>query len=148
MNSVQAFVTNIVFPRDYDEWEHRFLNEIPYDVEDVLASDEEEWTVPRWCKRGDIVVFMFGKSSYYSLVHLRAVYKKERKQYYDEEMCRRIEDEFDRIQGLCDRYAGKIFAVGQVSGDIYYDDGSEIYRKHWGTISTLPSTMCGSLIGP
>lgn len=61
MLSVQAFVTNILFPRDYDRREHCFFDGILCDLEDVLESNEEEWAVPRWCKRGGIVFFMFTK---------------------------------------------------------------------------------------
>ncbi|MBP3883500.1 MAG: NADAR family protein [Olsenella sp.] len=133
MKSVQAFVTNIVFPRDYDEWEHRFLNGIPYDIEDVLSNEYEEWTVPRWCKRDDVVFFMFAKTSGQSIAHLRAVYKKERRQGYDEETRLRCEKELERIRRINDRYGGKIFAVGRVCGDIIFDDDPEVYKRHWGS---------------
>lgn len=131
MKNVQAFITNIVFPRDYDEWEHRFLNGILYDIEDVLENEYNEWTVPKWCKRDDIVFFMFAKRSGQSLAHLRTVYKAERKDCYDSITQHRVENELERIRSLTDMYAGRIFAVGKVCGDVYSDTTDEVYRKHW-----------------
>lgn len=125
--NVQAFIDNISFPRTLEELEW-FADE--FDVEQVLRVDETEWTAPKWAIQGDIVFFYHAKTTIQKITMLETKLK-HKKAELSEEYYEWLRYVLQRGRKLYEKYGGKIFAIGKVSGRTIYDpqEGDEIF--HW-----------------
>ena len=76
---VQAFINSIALPNTLEDLLF-FIREGNHllDPEQILLSSSEVWSVPRWCKRGDIVLFMITVTSAQGISHIKTVMKKQR----------------------------------------------------------------------
>lgn len=128
INYIQSFINNVSVPKNIDEllW---FINEHGwYNIEDILYDDEEYWTVPRWCKKGDIVFFMHAK---YADTHLRRLQREletanlDDRDYY---LCNFWLKKGLRLHHL---YGGKIIALGIVTGSSKKEDYNMDVKLHW-----------------
>ena len=76
---VQAFINSIALPSNIEDLlffikgGDGLLN-----PEQILLNSSEVWSVPRWCKKGDIVLFMITVTSFQAISHVRAEMKKQR----------------------------------------------------------------------
>lgn len=148
MNSVQSFITNISFPTSLDElYDYAHL----FDVEKILGLDyfnlidkkgvfhmdnpkiyesrKTSWTAPKWCKKGDIVFFMHSKTANATISRL----KTELLQYQNQmesDCFWTLMNALFRAKKLHDTYGGKIFAIGEVCGELhYYQDDDAHYKS-------------------
>lgn len=113
---VEAFINNISVPKSLDELYSFFMdgNDAQILIQDASGTGETNWTVPRWAKRGDIVLFMHAKTARSTLTGLRT---KVRSTYSpDTQMARRFEQAIADQLTFHEKYGGKIFAVGRVNG--------------------------------
>lgn len=124
---VQAFITNIAFPKTLKELSRYIYEDGCFDVEKILKNPWEVWTAPRWCKPGDIVFFMHAKTASDTIRALRKLLDAERN-FYDYDL---FSNWLTRGENLHEKYGGKIFAIGQVakSPEVYEDD--EDFIAHW-----------------
>lgn len=119
---VQAFINSIAFPKTLEDVLF-FMREIHhFNLEEILSVSQTVWSVPRWCKKGDIVLFMHTVTSDQTIRRLRVALRKTRANYTDSEVMY-IEDGLDRGQRLYDEYGGKIVAIGIVTGNIIKHHG-------------------------
>lgn len=135
---VQAFITNISFPTSLDEL---LLYSNRFNMENVLGCmmeseiDDEafgstSWTAPKWAKEGDIVFFFHAKTANAKISALRTELKKE-KDEYDPQIYWYLLNCLNRAKAIWNEYGGKIFAVGHISGNTYYEDREEDEDYHW-----------------
>ena len=70
---VEAFVNNISVPSSLEELYAYYLkgNDAQLLVHQTYTTGTTTWTVPRWVKRGDIVLFMHSKTANSTLTRLR-----------------------------------------------------------------------------
>ena len=69
--NVQAFISNISFPRTIEEL-RVFVEDVgQFNVEEILTCSETEWTVPKWAVKGDIVLFFHAKTAIQRIRHLK-----------------------------------------------------------------------------
>jgi len=129
-NQVQAFVVNHTFPNSL----HEVLQEIEcrgfLTIELLLHEKKVQWTVPRWCKSGDIAFFMFSKTSNARISSLVTEFNKTKENYSIRE--RRILEEtllFGR--DLYKKYGGCIFAFARVEGTIVNEKSDPDSTMHW-----------------
>lgn len=113
---VEAFVNNISVPKSLEELSEFFMdgNDAQILVRDVNDTGTTCWTVPRWAKLGDIVLFMHAKTANSTLTRLRT----EVRSLYPPTSAKAIQ--FEQVIGeqlaFHKQYGGKIFAVGRVNG--------------------------------
>lgn len=115
---VEAFISNISVPKTLEELDEYYLdgNDAQILVEDTLSRGITNWSVPRWAKRGDIVLFMHAKMARSSLTRLRSETNAEAEWITTKELKQK------RLQALSDqlafhkKYGGKIYAIGRVNG--------------------------------
>lgn len=149
MNFVQAFITNISFPTTLDElygYVHLF------DVEKILGCDyfdfiddngfyddcdtkvyerrENCWTAPKWCKKGDIVFFMHSKTANVKIRRLRSELLNNRENLSPDYFWTMM-NALIRAKRLHELYGGRIFAIGEVSGQLINDPNSNGESQHW-----------------
>ena len=107
-------------------------------MEDILgcaeADNEEdnytEWTMPKWCKIGDIVFFMHAKTANATISRLKKKLR-ESKGEYSESDYEGLISFLLRGEDLYQKYGGKIFAVGKVCGGSFcYEEDSD-FEYHW-----------------
>lgn len=119
---VQAFINSIAFPKTLEDVLF-FMRDIhAFNLEEVISVSQTEWSVPRWCKKGDIVLFMHTVTSDQTIRRLRVALRRTYGDYTEAEK-KYIEEGLDRGQSLYDEYGGKIVAIGVVSGNIRKYDG-------------------------
>lgn len=149
MNFVQSFITNISFPTTLDElYEYVHL----FDVEKILGCDffnllddndkyigfETEvyerrnacWTAPKWCKNGDIVFFMHSKTANTKIGKLKTELLSQ-KENISSDYFWTMMNSLIRASKLYKFYGGKIFAIGQVSGQLINESNSNDDCRHW-----------------
>ena len=131
MKAVQAFITNISFPKTIDEFLYFLNHDFHFDVDDVLSKEYLEWTAPRWCKIGDVVFFMHSKTAISIITKLRTEYLNNKDKYDEKQQAligKGIEHAIDNYK----KYGGKIFAIGRVVKPTEYGDyyGNEV-ELHW-----------------
>lgn len=142
--NVQAFIDNISFPKSLEELD-LFIDE--FNVEQILTVSETEWTAPKWAVKGDIVFFYHAKTAIQWISKLETKIKEQRNRTEDnifpnlfgeasmeesfQKGCDARLDALQRGRKLYQKYGGKIFAIGRVSGRSIYDsqEGDEIL--HW-----------------
>ena len=138
---VQAFIQNISFPTSLDE-----LMEFAgtFNVEDILGvyqnagtkdhpyCSNDGWTVPKWAKKGDIILFFHAKTANSRITRLVTELDR-RKDEFDDETYWYLMNGLTRAKALWRTYGGKIFAIGRVAGHSYYDteyEGDLHFRSH------------------
>ena len=135
MNYVQAFINNISFPTNLDGLEQ--FAEL-FDIERILGLDYfaadkrySEFTAPKWCKKGDIVFFMHSKTASSRISALKTELISRRESLENDYFWILMNSLF-RAKQLHNSYGGKIFAIGQVSGKLIYDNESNNNNfNHW-----------------
>ena len=148
MYYVQAYISNISFPTSLDEvysYAHLFnmemilgcdfynlLNDKNYlDIDNVekYESRSTEWTAPKWCKDGDIVLFMHSKTANARISSMKTKLLSNRDCYTDNAFWLMM-NALIRAKKIYDIYGGKIFAVGRIKGTPIYDS-AENDQLHW-----------------
>lgn len=127
---MQVFVVNNSF--------NKSLNEILQDIkcrgyltiEALFNYQEVEWTVPRWCKPGDIAFFMFSKTANATMSALSTEFKKIGDRFTSREK-RLITDAIHRGKRLYKQYGGCIFAFARVEGRVFYERPNSESLSHW-----------------
>ena len=125
---VQAFICNFTFDSTIEDLiitvdDNHFL------VDDVLQYSENEWTVPKWAKKDDVVMFMFAKTAIQKIVRIRAEYSRNKDMYTRDEQ-QKIEYGINHGLELYKKYGGKIFAIGRVDGEPFYEKFIA-ENQHW-----------------
>lgn len=113
---VQAFISNISVPKTLEELNDRYLNGNDAEIlfSDTVNGGWTNWTVPRWVKRGDIVLFMHAKTA---KSYLTAIRTRLRKEYPpDSQMAVQCEPAIARQLNFYKQLGGKIYAVGRING--------------------------------
>lgn len=125
--NIQAIINNISFPKTIEELEY-FVKEVgQFNVDDILLYETVEWTIPKWALVGDIVFFFHAKTAIQTICKLERELKKN-KEIYDYNV---LMAGLKHAKDLYDLFGGKIFAVGQVLGRPFYDDGDWQEEMHW-----------------
>ena len=127
---VQAFINSIALPSTIEDLLF-FIKENNHllDPEQILLNSSEVWSVPRWCKKGDIVLFMITVSSAQAISHVRTEMKKQR-DYIQPDDYRFLNFGVMREESIYDRYGGTIFAIGRVAGNIETVSGDKrVYAR-------------------
>lgn len=125
--NIQAFITNISFPKTIEELEYFVMEVGRFNIDDVLLFETVEWTVPKWALVGDIVFFFHAKTAIQTIGKLERELKKNKEiSDYNELM-----DGLKHAKELYDFFGGKIFAIGRVLGRPFYDDGDWQEEMHW-----------------
>ena len=140
MQEVQAVINNISFPKSLEELLQVQKVHGRFNVEDLLddsensdvANDYTEWTMPKWCKSGDIVFFMHAKTANATISRLKRELR-ESKDEYSESDYEILSSALQRGTELHQKYGGKIFTMGKVCGDAFcYDDEDDFdFEPHW-----------------
>ena len=141
-----AFITKISFPNNLEQLVN-FLrvrdgdyNGTAAEMSDIyllLESYSTAWTAPDWCKVGDIVFFMHTKISKSRLEHIEAEYE-DRGDEYNIYARLRIEKALELERDLYKKYGGKIFAIGQVSGEVFDNNYASENNLHWKSRTYAP----------
>ncbi len=126
-----AFINNISFPQSLEETKNTYIDDRGmYDIEDILNSEDTNWTVPRWAMRGDICLFMHAKTANSTISRLKSELIRNRDDYSVEafnELCSWL----DKGKVLHKKYGGKIFAVACVL-DVPEEENTENSELvHW-----------------
>ena len=129
-NNVQSFVMNNSFATTPDELLYDMQERGKVLLDDLLDSEFNEWSAPRWCKIGDIVFFMFKKTANATISATRTQYRKTINKYSQREQ-RLIEIGLKRGTELFKKYGGCIFGFGRISADNYYQKVSTDDNFHW-----------------
>lgn len=148
MYNVQAYISNISFPTTLDEvysYAHLFnmemilgcdfynlLNDENYmDFDDVekYESRKTEWTAPKWCKGGDIVLFMHSKTANAKISAMKTSLLLNRNNYSNNAFWLMM-NALTRAKKIYDTYGGKIFAVGKINGTPIYEPSDNL-QQHW-----------------
>ena len=148
MNYVQAYISNISFPTSLDEvykYAHLFnmemilgcdfynlLNDKHYmDFNNVekYESRKTEWTAPKWCKSGDIVLFMHSKTANARISAMKTELLSNRDKYTDDAFWIMM-NALTRARKIYEIYGGKIFAIGKINGTPIYDS-ADTDQQHW-----------------
>lgn len=131
MKEVQAFITNISFPKTMDEFLFFLNDDFHFNVDDVIENEYLEWTAPKWCGIDDIVFFMHAKTAISTITKLRTEYLNTKNNYSNEQQVL-IEKGIEHAIDDYKKYGGKIYAIGRVVEHTIYDD---FYRNdtelHW-----------------
>jgi hypothetical protein len=125
--NIQAHINNISFPKTLEEVYHYITDNGFYDMETLIydGSNElrSEWTVPKWCQIGDIVLFYHAKKAITTIKRLKKEFILKRNLYTPAEI-NAFDDAFVRAFNIYDLCGGKIFALAEVIGNPYYSDSS------------------------
>ena len=113
---VEAFVNNIAVPKSLEEMHEFFMdwNDAQNLAEEARAEGWTCWTVPKWAKRGDIVLFMHTKTANSTLTKLRTEVRNKFKPESAE--AKQFEEAIADQLAFHKEYGGKIYAVGRVNG--------------------------------
>lgn len=113
---VEAFVNNVSVPKTLEELNRYFMdgNDAQELVKSILFDGSTTWTVPRWAKRVDIVLFMHSKTANSTLTRLRS---EVRRLYSpNDKIAIAFEKTIAEQLAFHKIYGGKILAVGRVNG--------------------------------
>ncbi|MBR3570153.1 MAG: hypothetical protein IKN96_05055 [Oscillibacter sp.] len=131
MNEVQAVINNISFPKTLEEVFFFETVHGCFNVEDILFDAEDgidtTWTMPKWCKIGDIVFFYHAKTANVTISRLKGALRRSKDEYNSDDYAI-LSSALERALELYQQYGGKIFAVGKVCDNPYYqrDDDSDV----------------------
>lgn len=115
---VEAFINNVSVPKTLEELDNYFLdgNDAQVLVSDTLETGTTRWSVPRWAKRGDIVLFMHAKNARSSLTRLRTETQSEPHTMTTEDLhTKRLHAIAEQLD-FHKQFGGKIYAIGRVNG--------------------------------
>lgn len=132
--NIQAHVNNISFPKSIDELEFYIYEHRCFNIEDVLQYKAGEyffWTVPKCSKIGDIVLFFHAKTAIQWIRKLET----ENRGINDNDTKHSKAILFEwlkKARKLYKSYGGKIFAVGRISSNTYYEGADEEIKLHYG----------------
>lgn len=132
--NVQAHINNISFPKTIEELEYYIFYHQCFNVEDVLEYDKNElfdWTVPKSSKIGDIVLFFHAKTAIQWISKLETQTRNIR----DNDNIHNKKILFawlKKAREIYKTYGGKIFAVGRISSNTYYEGIEEETKLHYG----------------
>ena len=145
---VQAYISNISFPTSLDEvysYAHLFnmemilgcdfynlLNDENYmDLDNIekYESRRTEWTAPKWCKGGDIVLFMHSKTANSRISAMKTKLLSNRSCYTNDAFWIMM-NALTRAKKIYEIYGGKIFAIGRINGSPVYDP-ADTDQQHW-----------------
>ncbi|EJN94878.1 hypothetical protein ACVRW7_07545 [Streptococcus ratti] len=130
VNQVQAFIANSSFPKTLEE----LLQIDELNIELILSGEEFEWTVPRWSKAGDIIFFMYSKTSINTIRRLRKQLNEVKDaDVFGVEEVTKLFLLLDKGEYYYSKFGASIFALGQVRGRLFRDDFSYINSFHWGS---------------
>lgn len=130
---VQAYISNISVPTSLEEMLEYFIegNDAQMLVDEIDNGNyKTNWTVPRWVKRGDIVLFMHAKTANSTLTALRTELRKTNK--YKQNEKNKLEKAIASQLAFHKQYGGCIFAIGRINGIPEYDEGPKGIL-HWGS---------------
>jgi len=99
-------------------------------MEMLLREQEAEWTVPRWCKSGDVAFLMFSKTSNARISALTTEYNETKADYSIREQ-RILKETLFHGRQLYKKYGGCIFAFARVEGGIVYERQDVDSKSHW-----------------
>ena len=137
MNEVQSVINNISFPKSLEEVLQVQMLHGHFDVEEILIASElskdendycVEWTMPKWCKTGDIVFFMHAKNARAIISRLNTELRESNGNYSENDHCI-LRSSLLRGRELHKKYGGKIFAIGKVCGNALSFNMD--YNPHW-----------------
>ena len=113
---VEAFINNISVPNTLEEMQELFMdgNDAQELVAEATSTGMTCWTVPKWAKRGDIVLFMHAKTANSTLTKLRTEVRN--KYDPDSDSAKRYEQSIAEQLAFHKQYGGKIYAFGRVNG--------------------------------
>ena len=113
---VEAFVNNISVAKTLDEmYEYYFDgNDAQMLISQINDTGTTNWTVPRWAKRGDIVLFMHSKTANSTLTKLRTTLRSSYPP--NSNKAKQLEQLITNQLAFHKIYGGKIFALGRING--------------------------------
>ena len=128
---VQSYISNISFAKSIDEIISRYETYSEITTLDPIFNEERvEWTAPKWAKNGDIVFFMFSKTSITTIRHLTKLFE-ENINKYSPDVQKTIKTSLAQGEKLYELYGGCIFAVGRINGNLLNDDFAIENNFHW-----------------
>ncbi len=135
MEGVQSFISNISFPKSLEEVLYFQKERGLFDVEFLKECSKNnimvEWTAPKWTKAGDIAFFMHSKTSN-SIISRLTTTLNNNKKMYDFYTFQLLKKSLDTGKELYNKYGGKIFALGKVTGGSFRDSNYELQNTlHW-----------------
>lgn len=147
MDNMQAFITNISFPKSLDKVLYFMNVRGKLDMENVLNSEYVEWTAPKNAKAGDRVFFMHAVTSIDTIKRLKRELDKSKSAFSDEDYSV-LKDALERASSIYRLYGSKIFATGKVCGDIIEDTIARDEGLHWRSIYYAPIDSIRVLCNP
>lgn len=115
---IQAFINSIALPDSIDDLRFYLTNDDRLlNPEHLIVNSTAQWSVPRWCKRGDIVLFMVTVTSFQAISRVRAEIKRKKDQLSDSDY-RLLKYGIMREESIYKNVGGCIFAIGRVAGPI------------------------------
>lgn len=137
---VQAFINNISFPKTIEELDYFVSGRGRFNLEDILYSQWEEWTTPKWALKNDIVFFFHAKTAIQRIRHLELELLRDSDAVENKN---ELLDALDRAKRLYKSYGGKIFAVARVAGRPFRDSDEPEVTLHWsGRIYAKVDQIC------
>lgn len=121
----KAYINNISFPSNLEELSNRINEFGTMDMEDVLASNPREWSVPKYAKAGELVFFMHTKTANAKISAVKREYINS--QDRDENLGKVLL----KAKEIYKKCGGKIFAVGFISEDPDCYDPPLDYEVHF-----------------
>ena len=127
---VEAFINNISVPKSLEEMSTLFMdgNDAQNLVIDTMYSGRTSWSVPRWAKRGDIVLFMHAKTANSTLTRLRTEVRTLLNP--NSTKAKKFEQAIADQLSFHKEYGGKIYAIGRVNGRPERDDLGPLHHSH------------------
>lgn len=139
MTEVQSIILNIAFPSTledvleiYNKNENTAVEDIVINAAKYSASEKYKvfsWTVPKWIKPDDIVFFMHSKTSKNTIARLRNELKASMNHFTKDEVAI-LQESLAHGMEIYEKYGGKIFAVGRVTGNPEYYKSSD-FVSYW-----------------
>ena len=127
----QAFISNISFPTTVDGLRFFIYEHGNFTIEEILYKNDEtqNWTVPRYSKVGDIVLFYHAKTAHQRIVALKKIVSKNIQDYEDANV---LIKQLNKALELAKQYGGKIIAIGQITSAPCFEYYEGFEGQHWG----------------
>ncbi len=133
MLEVQSMILNLSFPQSLEEVRELTKEGKELFIDSLLnCADQYSWTAPKWMKAGDIVFFMYSKTSLQTIRRLKREMKQDLESY-DADTYRAVWELLDRGEELYKTYGRKIFVVAQIDGKPFYEEKVSEDKVHWRT---------------
>ncbi len=121
----KAYINNISFPSNLEELSNRIDEFGTMDMEDVIASNPGEWSVPKYAKAGELVFFMHTKTANAKISAVKREYLNS------QDKDKNIWNVLLRAKEIYKKFGGKIFAIGFISEDPECYDPPLDYEVHF-----------------